>query len=65
MIIQNWKSQLWFQSAMELKKEMIELDLSPQNYFSKNKGTIPEALKNAKWKFMVIKLVKFNKKCLL
>lgn len=57
MIIPNWNSQLWFKMAMELKKEMIELELSPQNCFSMKKGTVPEPLKNPKWKFLAIKII--------
>jgi len=56
MIIPNWKSQIWFNLAMELTKEMMEINLSPETCFSAKIGMTPEPLKNPKWRFLAIKI---------
>ena len=56
MIIPNWKSQMWYQTAMSLAKDIMEINISPDTCFSKKIGMIPEPLKNPKWKFLAIKI---------
>jgi hypothetical protein len=55
MLIPLWKGQMWFQTALSLASNTMEILLSPLNCFGKGNVT-PEPLKNPMWKFLIIKI---------